>query len=385
MLTVLYVTHEYDIMLGSTHSLLNMIHSVRAEVKPIVLLPFEGAVSSVLRKMGIKCIIARFPLGITDKHGLKYLGAYGPRKIRDALLHHKAFRQIDRQLEGINIDIIHTNSSVIDFGHLLALRYNKPHVWHLREFIDLFFGFKPFGGWKGFYRKLYASDAIIGISEAVFNHYAKQKADESGHILYDAVRCANDCRFDSAKEPYFMMCGALTKNKGVETGLHAFALFNRINKSYKLLLIGNIDPAYRIKLETLVAKLNLEGKVEFIGHTDNIDSYYSKATGLLMCSRNEGLGRVTIEAMFNGCPVIGYRDGATKEIIGDGTSGYLFDSVEDCAEKMNKVTDPAEISRLAHNAHLRARQMFSEEAMSNRLIEIYHSAINNYFNKSVKN
>jgi glycosyltransferase involved in cell wall biosynthesis len=47
---------------------------------------------------------------------------------------------------------------------------------------------------------------------------------------------------------------------------------------------------------------------------------------LLMCSRNEAFGMVTVEALQAGLPVIGYKLGGTAEILGaDPPSGTLVD------------------------------------------------------------
>jgi glycosyltransferase involved in cell wall biosynthesis len=43
-----------------------------------------------------------------------------------------------------------------------------------------------------------------------------------------------------------------------------------------------------------------------------------------MCSKNEALGRVTIEAMSRGTPVIGFDNAGTSEIIKHAYNGFLY-------------------------------------------------------------
>ena len=43
-----------------------------------------------------------------------------------------------------------------------------------------------------------------------------------------------------------------------------------------------------------------------------------------MCSRAEAFGRVTVEAMKLGLPVIGAARGATPELVRDGWNGLLY-------------------------------------------------------------
>lgn len=375
MITVLYVTHEHDIMLGSTRSLLNMISAVRHIINPIVLLPKKGCVTDALEKSGIRYIIANFPSGITDKKGAKFAMIYIPRIIRDSIRIRRAFSEIENQLGETRVDIVHTNSAVIDFGYRYASKYGIPHVWHLREFIDLFFGFKPFMGWKKFHEMLNSSTATISISIAVRNHYRGTNLKDSDYVLYDAVRKSDECRFDAKKNRYFMVCGAITQSKGIETAIEAFRLFKAQNSAYRLLLIGNVEPAYKKRLDTLTASAGMQNSVEFVPYTDDIESYFVKASGLLMCSPNEGLGRVTVEAMFYGCPVIGYRSGATKEIITDNVTGYLFDTPQQCADAMNRVIDKECMIRLTANAQSKAKESFTEESFKKQIIDQVYNRI----------
>ena len=67
-----------------------------------------------------------------------------------------------------SIDIIHTNSSVLNTGGILAVMTGVPHVWHIREFGQEDFGF--FSVWK--YERICRfmnshSDKVIAISQAV--------------------------------------------------------------------------------------------------------------------------------------------------------------------------------------------------------------------------
>jgi glycosyltransferase involved in cell wall biosynthesis len=43
-----------------------------------------------------------------------------------------------------------------------------------------------------------------------------------------------------------------------------------------------------------------------------------------MCSRSEAFGRVTVEYLRRGRPVIGTRSGGTPELVDDGRTGLLY-------------------------------------------------------------
>jgi glycosyltransferase involved in cell wall biosynthesis len=59
----------------------------------------------------------------------------------------------------------------------------------------------------------------------------------------------------------------------------------------------------------------------------------------LMCSRSEAFGRVTVEYLRRGRPVIGTRSGGTPELTEDGVTGLLYDpgDIEALADHIERV------------------------------------------------
>ena len=98
------------------------------------------------------------------------------------------------------------------------------------------------------------------------------------------------------------------------------------------------------------------------------------AAAFLMCSENEGLGRVSIEAMFYGCLVIGRNSGGTKEFVLDNRTGYLFNTIEECASIMQKavMSDNKQIILDAQNF---ACNNFSIEDYGAKIMKVYNNII----------
>ena len=96
----------------------------------------------------------------------------------------------------------------------------------------------------------------------------------------------------------------------------------------------------------------------------------SKATAYLMCSEFEGLGRVTIEAMFYGCPVIARRSGGTLEIITDRRNGFFFDTVEECSGLMNMLASALPLD-VVREAQKDAVARYSEEEYGSEIMRVY--------------
>lgn len=99
-----------------------------------------------------------------------------------------------------------------------------------------------------------------------------------------------------------------------------------------------------------------------------------KAEAFLMCSENEGLGRVSVEAMFYGCLVIGRNSGGTKDFILNNETGLLFNDMNECVIAMKKaVSDNNET--IIQNAQLFAQNNFSIEKYGEKILHIYNKVL----------
>jgi glycosyltransferase involved in cell wall biosynthesis len=76
-------------------------------------------------------------------------------------------------------------------------------------------------------------------------------------------------------------------------------------------------------LRQLTIDLGLSQKVIFTGHRDDVHRVLSALDLLVHCSHAEPFGRVLIEAMAAGRPVVAFADGGVPEIVVHGTTGLL--------------------------------------------------------------
>ncbi len=137
-----------------------------------------------------------------------------------------------------------------------------------------------------------------------------------------------------------------------------------------LKIAAKIDPAddqwYRNEFETLLADPN----IEFLGEVDEAgkDQLLNGAMALLFPSLwPEPFGMVMVEALACGVPVIGLRYGAVPEVIIDGETGFICDSVEEMVEGVQRL---GEIDRAACRRHVEAN--FSARVMADRYEAAYN-------------
>jgi glycosyltransferase involved in cell wall biosynthesis len=140
------------------------------------------------------------------------------------------------------------------------------------------------------------------------------------------------------QDQFLGVVGKLKREKGQDLAIYALARLKEIFPRLKLLFIGEpADKVYYSYLRHLLKKLGLEKRVVFLGYVKELYSLLLGLDILLVPSRQESFGRVIIEAMAVGVPVVAFRQGGIEEIIKDGHNGYLARdfSAESLGEKVS--------------------------------------------------
>jgi len=110
---------------------------------------------------------------------------------------------------------------------------------------------------------------------------------------------------------------------------------------------ASTEGGYVALLKHLIDKRGIGDSVTFHGRQEGEDltCRYHMADVLVSPGSGEGYGRVVIEAMHFGLPVIAAAAGASKELVNDGVNGLLFkpgDS-EDLVRAIQTLYDDAEL------------------------------------------
>ena len=97
-----------------------------------------------------------------------------------------------------------------------------------------------------------------------------------------------------------------------------------------ILLVGdstkNEERQYKQELDTLIDKYNLNDKIHFRPHLDNVETAFKALDIFCLTTGSETFGMVTIEAMASQLAVIGSNEGGTTEIIQHEKNGLLYQS-----------------------------------------------------------
>jgi len=97
------------------------------------------------------------------------------------------------------------------------------------------------------------------------------------------------------------------------------------------------------------------------------DEFLGNAQALLFpIDGPEAFGLVMIEALACGTPVIAWRSGPVPEVIDDGRTGFLVESVEEAVEAVGRI---AGLSR--HTCRQIFQERFDAACMAQRYVEVY--------------
>ena len=155
--------------------------------------------------------------------------------------------------------------------------------------------------------------------------------------------------------------GRLDKDKGLELLIEAFALFLKTGQKAKLFIAGKpllhfsadgkecplAGEEYKQSLRQIAIDLGIENSVEFLGHLSNPTPVYQVSDLTVVPSLwSEPFGRVVIESMACGTPVVGSRIGGIPEILTDEFQAGLFEpgNKQDLADTLNKMIDWRDIN-----------------------------------------
>ena len=125
------------------------------------------------------------------------------------------------------------------------------------------------------------------------------------------------------KDDYLLWIGRMTPEKGPHRAIAAAHAAD-----VPLVLAGVIQPGQQAFFDREVAP-HIDGdRVRFVGEVGGSvkRSLFAHARGLLMPIRwDEPFGMVMIEALACGTPVIAFPEGAARELVIDGKTGFLVD------------------------------------------------------------
>jgi glycosyltransferase involved in cell wall biosynthesis len=399
LMRVAFLTNT-ETLYGGNRSLVELIDGLRKlSVEPHVIVPKEGDLTVALASRHVPLKVLPIQNWVSNDQLREELSIQQPSryaKRRVGAVYRLAknlavMPKLVRQLKIWDVDVVYTNSSVTPAGAVAAALIRRPHVWHLREFVDSpDSGLRTDWGMKLYRYFIAKADAQIAISKVLRSYYLGDSVGNGTRsaVIYNGVGTV--AQFDDWKEavarqslpeqsvkesskPYtFLIMGRISPSKGQATAVEALAKLVDRHPEVRLLVVGGGECAV---LEALAAKLGVSGNIDYWGYTDDQYQAYFASDAVLVCSKSEGMGRVAAEAMSVCRPVIGLNRTATPEIVEDGHTGLLFDGgagpLAACMRQF--VENPSWARTLGINGWQVAREKFNAESYTERVYELLKS------------
>ena len=292
------------------------------------------------------------------------------------MLNYKAFIQMRKLIKDEKVDIVHENALTAYVAAWAAESLGVPVVWHIREFMEEDLNIS-------FYNKQYSIEKInkathiIAISKAIAQKWGSIFSVPMT-VIYDGLPIENYYIKRVNKESNWIniiIYGRIVETKGQ---LFFFEGMKQLFKYYdniKCFWAGQIeDEEYYNSILTFINDNNIGERVRFLGQISNMKTVLKEMDIVAVCSKQEGFGRVTVEAMLSGCIVVGANTGATKELIEDGVNGFLYNE-GDINSFVNVfkhvIEDFLKNKKLAINSQIQAKDKYSINNNVENIIKIY--------------
>lgn len=340
---ILFISHEFGIG-GSTVSLVSLIQGLRScnEIDARVLLPYrrgdKGKASKFLENNGI-CYKEMWYRKNFKPIIAKYFFKY---RIFD-FLNMIAVKRIQKYIQREKFDIVCSNSTGVDVGARAALRAKIPHIYYVREFMESDHNCE-YRNKKRMKNLLEASDYVIFISKAIEAYYIANFRLKNTIQFFDGFIMQDYCivRHEILREKKlsFVQVGTFSDGKGT---LNTIEMLHQLNQrgicKWSMEFVGKGAEEYIQRMRELIAKYHLETQIVIGEFCLDMKSKLSQKDILIMNSKAEGFGRVTVEGMLAGCLVIGRYSGGTSEIIIDRINGIAFESEEEFLSIIQQIID----------------------------------------------
>lgn len=240
-------------------------------------------------------------------------------------------------------DILHIHP--VDVALPLARAYpSVPVVYTLHD---------PITAWRRQMYTLFASPNqwYVSISQA-----QRQPAPELNYAatVYNAIEL-DRFPFSRTADNHLLFVGRLLPQKGAAESIQAAR-----QAGESLVIAGPRDQDDDTYWQTQIAPY-LNDQIHYAGVIERhrLSTHYRKAKALLMpISWEEPFGLVMIEAMACGTPVIAFRRGSVPEVVIDGQTGFIVDTVEEMVTAIKRIDT---INRRACREHV--AKNFSLEKM----------------------
>ena len=369
---ILFVTNDTTLSGGTANSFLTILDNLPKTIEQVYVLMHEkGTLIKFFAERKISIWVMEYGSACTNN---SYITMEDMRREWNNI---KCAWKLAKRLQENNIDIVYTNSGIIDVGAMAALFAGKKHIWHQREFIHQHFKKKYILEWKVCWLLNYA-DTVVTISKCLLKELRKKYHIRNGIVLYNKF---NKQKYYTERENFFssdvLMClvtGTMYEGKHQLDAVHAVGkLIRRCHMPIELYLVGGGEGEYINQIRDLIKEYGVQEKIHILQYEEDMKSLRERMDIEISCSQWEAFGRVVIEGMLSGLLVVGANSGATPELIKHNKNGLLYrpGDVDDLTEKILWIySHRQEAKKIAVNGQKWADKLYTDAVFEKELENI---------------
>ena len=376
--TILFVSHASDLY-GSERSLLDLLSRCPEDIKAVALIPSKGQLADKLEKMGIDYITIPYSLWISPP---KYTPVSIPYHVAKNIL---GYTMAKSRFDTLEIDGVYTNTISCPMGGLLANQLDVPNIWHIREFVE-----EDHNRWFDFGKRISTafvernSQTIIYNSSALGQKYSKFFTGSDEHIIHNGPISTDqfqetDIRNSGFNNPIqILVVGSIHSGKNQLEAIELFDHLSDTDLEIEITIVGDGDDSYIDRCKARATELAVSDRVHWEGYQNNVADYYRNTDITLVPSKCEAFGRVVVEAMSYGSPVIARRAGGIPEIISHGETGFLYSTISESVSYMENLDNNDKIvGNISKRAWESALANFTKDQYASNVYSVIQQEIRN--------
>lgn len=363
MVNLILAISNHGIMLGGgEHSFFGLISRLPDNWQAISVMPCEGELAERFRNKKIETQILPLP-------------AIRPWLIADIVDSVKSYFNVCKR--HCPVMIYANGSRAALYGGVVGRILKLPVIWHCRiADPDVYLDF--------LLSKL--SSLIVANSQATAHRF-RPCVQPKVRIIYNGVDI-EWLKDRTVKKPDFIQddwktmltVARVSRWKRHDVVLSAFEHVAASDPKVHLVCLGSKDasePEWWDHLQEKSRRSPFSSRIHWVGQVEDVRPWYRAAHMLILGSENEPFGRVLIEAMACGVPVVATRSGGVPEVVRHGEDGFLVvpGNVEEMAAAIVKILrDESLRERLVKSGRERAN-FFSLDAHVAKMVQIFENTL----------
>lgn len=178
-------------------------------------------------------------------------------------------------------------------------------------------------------------------------------------------------------ENVIVFVGRIAQEKSIDVPIEGFRYVK--NPKTKLMIVGG-GPQLP-ELQEMVKNYHLEDKVIFTDKKtrDEVPLYYACADCFVSASLTETQGMTYIESLACELPVFARPDDVLKDLVIENDSGFLFETPQEFAEKLDCFFELSEEERDAFRKRAKEKVIqYDSNVFYSKVISVYYQAIDDF-------